>query len=187
MIITIIINNIGDIASAAAGVDEKVINMMILSITFGNAIATMVVQNIGAKQYERASQCLKYGVMVCFAFAVIVVKLCQINPIMFVKIFASDIEATKQAALYLQTFSLDCLCTSFVFCCNGYLNGYGKTVFTMAHSLIATFIGRIPLTIMISMMPNITLWHMGIAAPVSTAISIIMCLVYLKKADLKKI
>ena len=88
--------------------------------------------------------------------------------------------------MYLKTYSIDCLLTSFLFCINGYLNGYERTVFAMVHSLVATFVGRIPLTLLFSKIPNVTLFHMGIAAPLSTMISLVMIFIYFKKTKFDK-
>ena len=105
----------------------------------------------------------------------------DIFPSIFTRIFTNDQEVINNGALYLKFYSLDCLLTSFLFCLNGYLNGYKKTVFTMIHSLTATFLGRIPLTILISQLPHVTLLEMGLAAPLSTIISLVMIFVYFKK------
>ncbi len=51
----------------------------------------------------------------------------------------------------------------------------------MVHSLVATFVGRIPLTLLFSKIPNVTLFHMGIAAPLSTMISLVMIFIYFKE------
>lgn len=110
---------------------------------------------------------------------------CQFDGSIFTRIFSSDQAVIKNAALYLQTYSFDCLCTSFIFCYNGYLNGGGYTVFTMLHSLLATFILRIPLTLVISKLSGITLFHMGIASPIASMASIIMCVIYIRYLNKK--
>lgn len=110
--------------------------------------------------------------MISLAFAIIVTTICEIDGTILTRIFTNNQDVIKNGALYLKTYSIDCLLTSFLFCINGYLNGYEKTVFTMVHSLVATFIGRIPLTLLFSKIPNVTLFHMGITAPLSTMISL---------------
>lgn len=182
LIITIVINDMGVIASASVGVVEKLMGFLMLpSIALGTSLSTIVAQNVGAKQYQRAKQSLKYAIMVSISFAVIITTICEIDGTVFTKIFSKDKEVIFNGALYLKTYSIDCLLTSFLFCLNGYLNGYGKTLFTMIHSLTATFIGRIPLTLLFFQLPNVTLFHMGIAAPLSTVISLIMIFIYFKK------
>lgn len=88
--------------------------------------------------------------MISLAFAIVVTTICEIDGTILTRIFTNNQDVIKNGALYLKTYSIDCLLTSFLFCINGYLNGYEKTVFTMVHSLVATFIGRIPLTLLFS-------------------------------------
>ena len=113
--------------------------------------------------------------MISLAFAIVVTTICEIDGTILTRIFTNNQDVIKNGALYLKTYSIDCLLTSFL------LNGYEKTVFTMVHSLVATFIGRIPLTLLFSKIPNVTLFHMGITAPLSTMISLIMIFIYFKK------
>lgn len=56
----------------------------------------------------------------------------------------------------------------------------------MVHSLVATFVGRIPLTLLFFKIPNVTLFHMGIVAPLSTMISLVMIFIYFKKTKFDK-
>lgn len=151
----------------------------------GAAIATMTAQNFGAEQYSRAYKSMRYGIAFCLSISLIVTIVCQFDGSIFTRIFSSDQAVIKNAALYLQTYSFDCLCTSFIFCYNGYLNGGGYTVFTMLHSLLATFILRIPLTLVISKLSGITLFHMGIASPIASMASIIMCVIYIRYLNKK--
>lgn len=188
LIITIIVNHMGLIASASLGVVEKLMEFLMLpAIALGSALASLIALNVGAKQYKRAKQTLKYAIMISLAFAIIVTTICEIDGTLLTRIFTNNQDVIDNGALYLKTYSIDCLLTSFLFCFNGYLNGYEKTVFTMIHSLVATFLGRIPLTLLFSKIPNVTLFHMGIAAPLSTMISLIMIFIYFKKTKFDNI
>ena len=188
LIITIIVNQMGLIASAFLGVVEKLMGFLMLpAIVLGSVLASLIALNVGAKQYKRAKQTLKYAIMISLAFAIVVTTICEIDGTILTRIFTNNQDVIKNGALYLKTYSIDCLLTSFLFCINGYLNGYEKTVFTMVHSLVATFIGRIPLTLLFSKIPNVTLFHMGIAAPLSTMISLVMIFIYFKKTKFDNI
>ena len=188
LIITIIVNQMGLIASASLGVVEKLMGFLMLpAIALGSALASLIALNVGAKQYKRAKQTLKYAIMISLTFAIVVTTICEIDGTILTRIFINNQDVIKNGALYLKTYSIDCLLTSFLFCINGYLNGYERTVFTMVHSLVATFVGRIPLTLLFSKIPNVTLFHMGIAAPLSTMISLIMIFIYFKKTKFDNI
>lgn len=188
LIITIIVNQMGLIASSSLGVVEKLMGFLMLpAIALGSALASLIALNVGAKQYKRAKQTLKYAIMISLTFAIVVTTICEIDGTILTRIFTNNQDVIKNGALYLKTYSIDCLLTSFLFCINGYLNGYERTIFTMVHSLVATFIGRIPLTLLFSKIPNVTLFHMGIAAPLSTMISLIMIFIYFKKTKFDNI
>ena len=49
------------------------------------------------------------------------------------------------AATYLRPYSIDCILICIVFLMNGYFNGCGKSVISLVHSLVATFVFRVPL------------------------------------------
>ena len=188
LIITIIANQMGLIASASLGVVEKLMGFLMLpAIALGSALASLIALNVGAKQYKRAKQTLKYAIMISLTFAIVVTTICEIDGTILTRIFINNQDVIKNGALYLKTYSIDCLLTSFLFCINGYLNGYERTVFTMVHSLVATFVGRIPLTLLFSKIPNVTLFHMGIAAPLSTMIFLVMIFIYFKKTKFDKV
>lgn len=188
LIITIIVNQMGLIASASLGVVEKLMGFLMLpDMALGSALASLIALNVGAKQYKRAKQTLKYTIMISLTFAIVVTTICEIDGTILTRIFINNQDVIKNGALYLKTYSIDCLFTSFLFCINGYLNGYERTVFTMVHSLVATFVGRIPLTLLFSKIPNVTLFHMGIAAPLSTMIFLVMIFIYFKKTKFDKV
>lgn len=63
LLITVIMNNMGLIASAAVGVVEKIIVFsMLIPSSFGAAIAVMAAQNMGAGESERAKKSLYVGI-----------------------------------------------------------------------------------------------------------------------------
>lgn len=182
LIITIIVNQMGLIASASLGVVGKLMEFLMLpAIALGSALASLIALNVGAKQT------LKYAIMISLAFAIVVTTICEIDGTILTRIFTNNQDVIKNGALYLKTYSIDCLLTSFLFCINGYLDGYERTVFTMVHSLVAAFVGRIPLTLLFSKIPNVTLFHMGIAAPLSTMISLVMIFIYFKETKFDNI
>ena len=70
----------------------------------------------------------------------------------------------------------------------GYFNGNNKTVFVMAQGIIQTLLVRLPLSYYMSIQPNASLTRIGLAAPISTAVGVLICMgfyLYLKKAEQK--
>ena len=62
---------------------------------------------------------------------------------------------------------------------NSYFSGFGKSIIAFAHSMVATFIIRIPLTYILSKAAGGSLYIIGFAAPCATAVSLIICLYFI--------
>ena len=63
LLITVIVNQMGVIASAALGVVEKIIIFAMLPpVAISSAVAAMTAQNFGAELTERMNRCLKAGI-----------------------------------------------------------------------------------------------------------------------------
>ena len=48
----------------------------------------------------------------------------------------------------------------------------------MMNALVSTFAVRVPVTLLVSSMPGATLLHIGLAAPLASAVQIIIQLIY---------
>lgn len=181
LIITAIINVMGVTASASVGVVGKIISfMMIPPIAFSAAISTMTAQNIGAGEYERAKKAMWAGVSFSLVFGVFCFIYSQFQGEVLVRIFTNDAKVIESSVLYLKAFSIDCILVCFIFCMNGFFSGCGHSMFSMGHSVLTTFLVRIPVAYILSKTAGATLYGIGLAAPAASAISIIICLVYLK-------
>lgn len=181
LLITLVINAMGLVASAAVGVVEKLFSFLMLPANaFSSAVSAMTAQNFGARQYERADKALKIAMGLSFLFGVAVVLVAQFFGTSLTALINSDPEVIAAAALYLSTYSLDCILIAFVFNMNGYLTGAGHTFFSMAHNVAATFAVRIPATLVLSRIPGATLATIGLAIPLSSLGSILMCIVYFR-------
>lgn len=179
LIITAIINTMGLVASAAVGVTEKLISFFMLPPSaFSSAVATMVGQNIGAGKPERAMRTMTTSMVYSLIISTLLFVLTQLFPTFFTSVFSKDPAVIEAAGQYLRTYSIDCLLVCFVFNLNSYFSGCGKSLITMAHNLIATFLVRIPLSWVLSRMEGVTLFHMGLAAPAASLLSVVICLVY---------
>lgn len=185
LIITAIVNTMGVNEAAALGVVGKLMGFLFLpQSSFAAAISTMSSQNIGAGKPERSYKSLYYGIGFSLIYACIMLAYCQLNPGSLISIFSSDKEIIANGALYLKSFSLDFIIVSFVFCLNTFFGSFNKAIFSMAHSLIATFLIRIPISFAVVKIIHGSLYEMGFAAPVSSLFSLIACIcffIYLKK------
>lgn len=188
LLITAILNSLGLVASAAVGVVEKLILFSMLPTTaFAAAVAAMTAQNCGAGLLQRARGCLKAGILLSLLFGFICFSLAQVRGASLIQLFSQDSAVIEAGLLYLRSYSLDCILVCFVFCLNTFFSGSDHPVFPLIHSLLSTFLLRIPLSYWLSQSGN--LWAVGFAAPAATAFSLFLCLFYYqrlltKKADL---
>ena len=182
LIITVIVNQMGVIASASLGVVEKIIIFAMLPPTaMAAAVATMTAQNYGAGLIQRMSRCLYSGIGISLVFGVSVCVYSQFLPETLTGIFTNDPAVIEMAAGYLRGYSIDCVMVSFVFCINSYFSGQGNSWFPMIHSMIATFLFRIPLSYLCGKVDPTDLVLMGYAPPLSTLVSLLICFWYLKR------
>ena len=182
LIITVIVNQMGVIASASLGVVEKIIIFAMLPPTaMAAAVATMTAQNYGAGLIQRMSRCLYSGIGISLVFGVSVCVYSQFLPETLTGIFTNDPAVIEMAAGYLRGYSIDCVMVSFVFCINSYFSGQGNSWFPMIHSMIATLLFRIPLSYLCGQLDPTDLVLMGYAPPLSTLVSLLICFWYLKR------
>ena len=181
LIITVIVNQMGVIASASLGVVEKIIVFAMLPpMAISSAVATMTAQNYGAGLIQRMNKCLLSGIGFALIFGLSVCLYSQFLPETLTAFFTKDPAVVAMAAEYLRGYSIDCVVVSFVFCINSYFSGQGNSLFPMIHSLIATFLFRIPLSYWFSQIDSSSLFIMGFAPPISTVVSLFICIWYLR-------
>lgn len=185
LIILAIVNAMGVTASAGVGVAEKVCAfIMRISSAFMQSISAFVAQNYGAGRMDRARKALHYGAAVSFVIGVGMFFLAYFYGDLLASIFSSDAEVIAAAADYLRAYAIDCLFTSIFFCYTGYYNGIGQTRFVMLQGIAGAFGVRVPVSYLINRTANATLFHIGLATPLSSIVQLLLCLgfmVYLKR------
>ena len=182
LIITAIVNHMDVLAqSAAVGLVERITGfIMLFPIAFQSAISAMTAQNMGAGRPDRARQGLKYGILFCLAADIAMFVLVQLVPGLAMRLFTPDAEVIYHGVLYLRTYSIDCILVTLVFTLNGFYSGCGRTGFTLFNSLASTFLVRVPAVFFISLLPGVTLLHIGVAAPAASAVQVLLQLLYFR-------
>ena len=90
-------------------------------------------------------------------------------------IFAKDAAIIAPAAEYLKAYAIDCVLTAFLFCFMGYFNGCGNTTFVMIQGIIGGIGVRLPVSWAMSKLLPVSLFRIGLATPVSSAVQIVLC------------
>lgn len=180
LIILAIVNSMGLTASAGVGVAEKVCAfIMLISSAFMQSMSAFVAQNYGAGRMDRAKKALHYGQAVSFAIGVLMFFLNFFHGEILTGIFSSDPEVVAAAADYMKAYAIDCMFTALFFCYTGFFNGIGRTKFVMVQGILGAFCVRVPVSYLMSIQPNATLFHIGLATPASSLLQLILCVGYM--------
>lgn len=125
----------GDQAMAAYGIGNKVNGLITLpSNGVGSAVATIVGQNMGAKQTERAREgyLLSMKISVAFLFIGGMILSRDIISTGIVSIFSDDAEVVAMAADFLSIMAFWCFTNGVYNATSGLFQGTGHTEVTMA-------------------------------------------------------
>lgn len=183
------INRLGLEASSGYGVACKIVNFaMLIPSALMQSLASFVSQNIGAGEYKRAKRCLFTGIGVgltvgCFVFCLVMFK-----GDLLAGFFATEPAVIANAYDYLKGFALETLATAVLFSMIGYFNGTNKTLWVMAQGLFQTLLVRLPLAYYMSIQPDASLMKIGLAAPISTLVGVVLNIcfyTYLNHAEKK--
>lgn len=158
----------------------------VLLALFMQSMSAFVAQNYGAGKMVRARKALHYGIAVSFAIGVVMFVITFFHGDVLAGIFSSDGEVVAAAADYLKAYAIDCMFTAIFFCYTGFYNGIGKTRFVMIQGILGAFCVRVPVSYFMSLRPEPSLFHIGLATPLSSALQLILCvgfMPYLRKKE----
>ena len=169
------VNRLGLEASSGYGVASKIVNFaMLVPSALMQSMASFVAQNIGAGKEKRAKQSMFNGIGVGLVVGCLVFVLILLKGDVLAGIFSTDEAVIRNGFAYLKGFAPETIVTAIMFSMVGYFNGNNKTVWVMAQGLIQTLLVRLPLAYVMSIQPNASLTKIGLAAPVSTTVGIIL-------------
>ena len=182
LVITMIANSRGVEVAAAVGIVEKVISFLFLvPSAMLSTVSALSAQNAGAGRHDRSRQVLCIGCLICAGFGAVVFVLCQPLAPHIVSLFVKqgdNVEAVvRLGGQYLRTYSLDCMLAGIHFCFSGFFSAYGKSGYSFLHNIISIITFRIPGAWAAAVLFPQTLYAMGIAAPMGSLLSVVICLV----------
>ncbi|MCH5259335.1 MAG: MATE family efflux transporter [Lachnospiraceae bacterium] len=177
IVITVIANSRGLIASAAVGIVEKLIGFMFLvPSAFLSAISTITAQNMGANKAERARRSLYYGLAITVGWGCLCALYNQFLPHTLVGLFIRDDAVLVAGCDYLRSYAFDCIFAAIHFCFSGYFCGDQKSMISFIHNITAILLVRIPGAWLASVLFPDTLYPMGWAAPLGSLLSALICI-----------
>lgn len=169
------VNRLGLEASSGYGVACKIVNFaMLIPSSLMQSMASFVSQNVGANNPKRARKAMFTGIGLGLFFGCIVFALVMLKGDLLASLFTSDAAVIQNGFAYLKGFAPETLVTAVLFSMVGYFNGNNQTLWVMIQGLVQTLLVRLPMSYFMSIQPNASLTKIGLAAPTSTAVGIVL-------------
>lgn len=169
------VNRLGLTASSGYGVASKIVNFaMLIPSALMQSMASFIAQNIGAGDQKRAKRAMFTGIGVGLVFGCAVFVLVLLKGDALAGIFSSDAEVVQKGFEYLKGFAPETIVTAVLFSMVGYFNGNNQTLWVMVQGIVQTLLVRLPLSYYMSIQPDASLTRIGLAAPLSTTVGIVL-------------
>lgn len=169
------VNRLGLAASSGYGVACKVVNFaMLIPSSLMQSMASFVSQNVGAGNKKRAEQSMFTGIGIGLVFGCVVFALVWCKGDVLSGLFTADAAVIANSYAYLMGFAPETIATAILFSIVGYFNGNDKTLWVMVQGLVQTLLVRLPMAYIMSIQPNASLTMIGLSAPTSTAVGILL-------------
>ena len=182
------VNRLGLEASSGYGVACKIVNFaMLIPSSLMQSMASFVSQNVGAGNQKRARHSMFTGIGIGLFFGCLVFTLVILKGDMLAGFFSTDAAVIQKSFDYLKGFAPETILTSVLFSMIGYFNGSNHTVWVMFQGLFQTLLVRLPMSYYMSIQPDASLTRIGLAAPTSTAVGIVLNVlffIYLNKKSM---
>lgn len=186
IVITIIANRRGLNDAAAVGIVEKIIGILFLvPSSMLSSVSALASQNIGAGLHQRARLVLRYAILLSVGWGILAVIIMQLFPEQFVGLFVDQNspggkEVVRLGAQYMRGYVWDCILAGIHFSFSGFFCAYELSMIPFIHNVISILFARIPLSYLASIYYPDTLFPMGLASPLGSLVSVVICLgVYL--------
>ena len=123
-----VIKPFGAPAQAGFGVGSRVMQGIFLpAMAVAFAVAPVVGQNFGARQYGRVRGAFGSAAWMCGLLMLLAILLCVWRAPALVGFFSKDPAAVQVGADYLRYIAWNFICSGFIFTCSGTLQGLGNT------------------------------------------------------------
>ena len=190
ILITIIANRRGVNVAAAVGIVEKIICFLFLiPSSMLSSISAIAAQNIGAGFHDRARKTFWAGTAIAVGIGAIFAVAFQFisNPV--ISLFTREEIVVAFGTQYLRSYVTDCVLAAIHFCFSGYFTAMGKSIISFIHNSFSIILIRIPGAYLASRLWPETLFPMGLAAPMGSLFSVLICTgvyVWMRKKSLQQ-
>ncbi|MBO4731758.1 MAG: MATE family efflux transporter [Spirochaetaceae bacterium] len=178
MVITVIANRRDVDVAAAVGIVEKIICFLFLiPSSMLSTISAIAAQNIGAGYHDRARQTLGVDTAIAVGIGAVFAISFQFISAPVLSLFTREQVVVTLGTQYLKSYVTDCVLATIHFCFSGYFCAMGKSIISFAHNSASIILLRIPGAWLASKFWPHTLYPMGLAAPMGSLLSDIICVI----------
>lgn len=187
-VMTFLIASFGTLAVASYGVGSNVLQVvMIPAMGLSMAISTLVGQNIGAGNIDRASRIGRLGAWLGFWILTAVgVLVFFFAPYLVAFFVPSDPAVIAEGAIFLRTMSLAWGFLGVQLALTGVLRASGNLVVTMMLTIVSQWVLQFPLAYVLSKHAGLGLTGIWWAFPVSNIVIALITMGVYAKGDWKK-
>ena len=127
---------------------------------------------------KRAKQSMFTGIGVGLLFGCLVFVLILLKGDVLASLFSTDAAVIQKGFEYLKGFAPETILTAIMFSMVGYFNGNNQTLWVMFQGLFQTLLVRLPMSYYMSIQPAASLTKIGLAAPTSTLVGILLNVIF---------
>ena len=176
LMVSALTNSLGVSAASGVAVAGKINNVCQMpAVAIGSAASSMVGQNVGSGNFDRARSVLKNAIGISLMIASAAFAAVQLLARPLLGLLTDEEEVLLQGLDYLRVTSLDYLLTAFVFPLNALCNGSGHTIFTMIPSIVSSVVARVPVAYFCVRVLDLKILGIGISTPTGTLSAICIC------------
>ncbi len=189
MILMSLANSCGNDYNIAYGYVTKVSSFAILPLAaVMSAVSALAGQNLGAGKPERAVKSVSAGFFMMLPIALLIFALVNIFPKGIYGFFQIMAENKNPAIIEISTeftryMSWEYITVFTIYALHGFVNGAGKTTFTMFNSFLSSLIIRIPLAYLLFHLMGFN--GLGLAIALSPIPSTIVAFIYVASGKWK--
>lgn len=184
--ITSFVNAFGATATAAFGAAARIENIVFMPLmSFGMAASALTGQNLGAGRPDRVKDVFKWGVIMTSVVTLTLSGLVIAFPRLLLMMFIQVPAVLDIGVGYLRIVGCAYILIAILFISNGVINGAGKTLVTMAFTIITLWAVRVPLAAILTK-TSLQIHGIWLSMDIGFAVGIIISLSYYFSGRWKK-
>ncbi|GAA0178892.1 MATE family efflux transporter [Clostridium sediminicola] len=165
----------GEKVLAAYGITNKINSLAFSSVTgFGTALVTIISQNLGANQIDRAKEAVKKTMIISISVSIVVIVCILIFKVQIATLFAKEDTIILSYTINAMTvYSSSVVAWAIFQVVIGVFQGSGYTKYSLYISLTRLYIFRLPIVIVFSNYTNLgeySIWYAMLFSNILTAI-----------------